>query len=106
MLPKKERLTKKDFLETRPKVVFRGVLADVSFLPKVTEISRFSCVIAKKRVKKAHDRNFLKRKFYHLLRNYSLKTPHLVVVYPKEAAVSASFTEIDNEMCSFFDTLH
>jgi ribonuclease P protein component len=104
MLPKKERLTKSDFVGLRPRIIVRGTFVDIAV--SSAPHSRFACVIAKKRVKRAVDRNRIKRKIYHILQQEKPKSPHLVIVYPKPSALSASHTFIKDEIIAAFATLH
>ena len=103
MLPKPERLTKIDFVGLRPRIIFRGSFVDVAVTP--AEISRFACVIAKKIVKKAVDRNMIKRKIYHIIRENKPKPPYLVIIYPKVTALLGKYSEIKEEIKNSFDTL-
>lgn len=104
MLPKSERLTKSDFVGMRPRIVFRGTFLDIAVV-KTEKISRFACVIAKKRIKRAVDRNTVKRKIYHIIREIKPKTPYLVVVYPKITALHANKENIKEEISTGFATL-
>ncbi len=104
MLPKSERLTKSDFVGLRPKIVFRGVYVDIAIVPSVTT-SRFACVIAKKRIKKAVERNAVKRKIYHIIREVKPKTPLLVIIYPKITVLSGSYSHYREEISQAFATL-
>lgn len=103
MLPKSERLTKQDFAKARLRTVFRGTYADIAVAP--AETSRFACVISKKRIKRAVDRNKAKRKIYHMLRTIKPATPHLVVVYPKQNILSGNRALIEEELLHAFVTL-
>lgn len=106
MLPKLERLTKVDFIGLRPRIIVRGTFVDIAVVKlDSTAISRFACVIAKKRIKKAVDRNTVKRKIYHILRNYKPTTPHLVIVYPKINALTSNYSHIKDEIKNAFATL-
>lgn len=103
MLKKSERLTKKDFVGLRPRIVFRGTFVDIAI--SSAETSRFACVIAKKRIKKAVERNSVKRKIYNIIRETKPKSPNLVIVYPKVAVVNGSFLNIKEEIIKAFDTI-
>lgn len=103
MLPKSERLTKVDFVGLRPRIIFRGSFVDIAVSPSIT--SRFACVIAKKRLKKAVDRNTVKRKIYHIIKDFKPKTPHLVIVYPKVTTLTGEYAHIQEEIRSAFATL-
>ncbi|MBP6948466.1 MAG: ribonuclease P protein component [Candidatus Pacebacteria bacterium] len=106
MLPKPKRLTKDDFKGIKPRIIFRGSFVDVAALytPNTT-LSRFSCVIAKKRIKKAVERNRIKRKVYHALKMYIPEKNYIVVIYPKITILSTSYTQISNEIKLAFATL-
>jgi ribonuclease P protein component len=108
MLPKKERLTKVDFVGLRPRIIVRGTFVDIAVSKMVSDppLSRFACVIAKKKVKRAVDRNRIKRKIYHILQQENPKSPYLVIVYPKPTALSASQLLIKDEIITAFATLH
>lgn len=103
MLPKSKRLTTKDFNGLRAKMVFRGTYVDVAVSPSLA--TRFACVISKKRVKKAVDRNTIRRKIYHILSSVVVASPHFIIVYPKQNVLSGSFTEIQKEILEVFATL-
>ena len=103
MLPKSERLTKSDFVGLRPRIIFRGTFVDIAVVP--APLSRFACVIAKKRIKRAVDRNTVKRKVYHSIRDIKPKSPHLVIIYPKITALHANYSHIKEEITSAFATL-
>lgn len=103
MLPKSERLTKSDFVGLRPRIAFRGTFVDIAVSP--APASRFACVIAKKRVKKAVDRNTLKRKIYHIVREIKSKSNNLIIIYPKVIALHSNYLHIKEEIKSAFATL-
>lgn len=103
MLPKQERLTKTDFVGIRPRIVLRGTFLDISVIPSTA--SRFACVITKKRVKRAVDRNRIKRKIYAIVREVKPKNPHLVILYPKINTLKGDYTHIQKEISEAFNTL-
>ena len=103
MLPKSERLTKSDFIGLRPRIIFRGTFVDVAASP--AQQPRFACVIAKKRIKRAVDRNSVKRKIYHTIKEVKPKSPNLVIIYPKITALKANHAHIKEEIISAFATL-
>ncbi len=103
MLPKSERLTKRDFATTRPKVVFRGTYMDIA--ANASDISKFACVISKKRIKRAVDRNKARRKIYHMVRETKPKNPSFIIIYPKQAVISGNRTLIWEELSKAFATL-
>lgn len=104
MLPKTERLTKSDFVGIRPRIAFRGTFVDISVV-KTEGFSRFACVIAKKRIKNAVDRNSVKRKIYHIIKEVKPKSPYLVILYPKITALHANKVNLKEEISAGFATL-
>lgn len=78
MLPKKEKISRKDFATVfkHSKTVSRGSF----FVLKRQETAHFSLsvVISKKVAKKATERNYLKRIAYELFREIKKKKPSLV----------------------------
>lgn len=105
MLPKSERLTKSDFVGLRPRMFVRGTFVDIAGISTTEPFSRFACVIAKKRIKKAVDRNIVKRKIYHILQDFKPKKSYLVIIYPKINCLTSSYSHIEDEIKKAFDTL-
>lgn len=103
MLQKSERLTKTDFVGLRPRIIFRGSFVDIAVIP--AEKSRFACVLAKKRVKRAVDRNRIKRKIYHIIKKIKTKNTYLIIVYPKAITLSAEYKQLQEEITLGFATL-
>jgi ribonuclease P protein component len=103
MLPKAKRLTKVDFKGIRPRVIFRGRFVDVAVVDSL--VTKFACVVAKKRIKHAVDRNKVKRKIYSAVLTSNIKKPKFVILYPKQTVVSASLFEIKEEIHQVFGTL-
>ena len=105
MLPKPERLTKSDFVGLRPRMFVRGTFVDVAGISTQESLSRFACVIAKKRIKRAVDRNTVKRKIYHILQKNKPKKSHYIIIYPKINCLTSSYSHIEAEIKKAFDTL-
>lgn len=103
MLPRPKRLTKSHFIGLKTKIVFRGYLLDVAYLPSLE--TRFACVISKKKIKRAVDRNRVKRKIYSLLEKRELKSPLYCIVYPKQTALYVKSSAIQSELDTVFATL-
>lgn len=103
MLPKSKRLTKSDFKGLRARVIYRGAHFDLAFTPKAT--TKYACVIAKKRIRRAVDRNKARRKVYEALRTTEPTTPSYILVYPTKQAVTATLQAIKEELKSVFATL-
>lgn len=103
MLPKSKRLTKADFKGLKARVTYRGAYFDVAIVPK--DITKYACIIAKKRIRRAVDRNKARRKIYESLRSIEPTSPSYVLVYPTKQAVSATLTAIKEELRAVFATL-
>jgi ribonuclease P protein component len=104
MLPKSERLTKEDFTISRPKVFFRGELFDVAFIALPTQ--KFACVISKKTLKKAVDRNTVKRRILNALHTTKTTSPDSFIFYPKKTSIEARYSHLYKEIEKAFATLH
>lgn len=103
MLPKASRITSSEFKGLKARLTYRGALFDVSAAP--AEVTKFACVISKKRIKRAVDRNKAKRKVYTLLHNVHTSSPFFIVVYPTKNILQASHETIKAEIAKAFATL-
>ncbi|MDO8604119.1 MAG: ribonuclease P protein component [bacterium] len=103
MLPKKNRIARKDFPSHKTKGI-RGFspFFSIVFYKGVIGASKgkVSVVVSKKTAKTAVSRNKLRRRFYDLLGAFleGIKTPTTIVVYPKKEAEKADFTLLKTEM--------
>ena len=103
MLPKSKRLTRDDFSKLQKRNIIRGNFFDIAVSPY--KETRFAVVVAKKRIKLAVDRNKAKRKIYNAIHNVILKTPYLVIIYPKQNICNAPYKSINDELTTIFATL-
>jgi ribonuclease P protein component len=103
MLPKEKRLNANDFKGLKSRIAYRGTLFDMSVMPSQT--TKFACVIAKKRIKRAVDRNTAKRKVYALLHDVKLSSPAYVLIYPTKHILSAPHALLKTEKEKAFATL-
>lgn len=103
MLPKSKRLTAKEFKGLRTKVLYRGAFFDVAAVPATSV--RFACVVAKKRIRRAVDRNTARRRVYSLLSLVSVSSPMYVVVYPTKNILSTPYSTLSKEITTAFATL-
>lgn len=103
MLPKPKRLNSADFLNLNTKNVFRGFYVDISICS--AQKTKFACIISKKKIKKAVDRNRTKRRVYSIIENLNLKDNYSVVIYPKPTALSGEYNLIKSEINEVFDKL-
>lgn len=107
MLPKTKRVKATDFKGTKTRLVYRGAFFDISTAPTHSPESatKFACVIAKKRIKRAVDRNRAKRKIYTQLAGIQTKTPMLIFIYPTKHILQAPSFSIKEEITKAFATL-
>ena len=102
MLPKKNRISRKDFPshKAQGRRVFTPFFSAVFYRSKDAAESRVSVVVSKKTAKSAVSRNTLRRRFYDLLAPYVkvFSTPTTIVVYPKSDALKAQFSVLGQEM--------
>lgn len=103
MPPKDKRFTQKDFLKVRPKVFFRGLLLDVAYITLPSQ--KFACVISKKTLAKAVERNRVKRRIMNVLQTIDIQTQNSFVVYPKKTSKDAAYPLLGEEIKKAFDTL-
>lgn len=103
MLPKSKRLTKQDFSIARPKVFFRGELFDTAYLLLPTQ--KFACVTAKKTLKRAVDRNLVKRRLLSLVGKNLPPLKYSVIIYPKKPSLTSSYQQLEEQIKQAFATL-
>jgi ribonuclease P protein component len=103
MLPKASRVTTKEWKGVRARPVYRGALFDLSTAEGAT--TKFACVIAKKRIRRAVDRNKARRRMFAALEGISLSSPKFVFVYPTKHILQAPFPTLKEETIKAFATL-
>lgn len=103
MLPKSKRFTKEDFSITRPKIFFRGELFDCAYVTLPTQ--KFACVIAKKTLKKAVERNLVKRRIMSVVETIGLSTTYSIIVYPKKNSLITPYSQLEEQIKQAFATL-
>lgn len=103
MLPKASRLTAKEFKGVKTRPTYRGAFFDLSISP--SEITKFACIISKKRIKRAVDRNKAKRKIYALLEKSTPSTAAYVFIYPTKQILQAPHQALEEEITKAFATL-
>lgn len=102
MLPRSRRLTGDQVqqLLSQKAFVFHTPLFSLrSIINKNTEKSLFSVVIAKKVVKKAVDRNHIRRQLYTIIGSISPIEPGMYIITVKK---TATYTEYITALKSFF----
>jgi ribonuclease P protein component len=103
MLPKKERFTKEDFEGKRPKVFFRSELVDIAALTFTTQ--KFACVTSKKTLKRAVDRNLIKRRIFSIVQEIPHAFTYSFIFYPKKSSPTVPYSQLREEIKRAFDTL-
>lgn len=102
MLPKSKRLTGKDFTGLKTRIVYRGSCFDVATSSHFE--TKYACIVSKKRIKRAVDRNKAKRKVYEALRNIE-HTPSYVIIYPTKSILTTPILALKEELQKAFATL-
>lgn len=110
MLPKSKRLTKEDFEGMRPKIFFRGTMVDIGYsTPSPSDGGvKFACVISKKTLKHAVDRNKAKRRVFEVLYELIKETTldkRFYVLYPKKTILTVAYADVREEIYKAFATL-
>lgn len=107
MPPQKERLTKSHLVSLTKggqKKTVRGVLFDTVYAP--AETARVACVISTKRVKRAVDRNRIRRKMYHAWMMVTPHKPYHVILYPQAHVLRVAQQTLQDELTHTLTTLH
>lgn len=104
MLPKSKRFTEEDFLGKRPKVFFRSEIMDVAAL--TLPVQKFACVTSKKTLKRAVDRNLIKRRIFSIVQELPAPLNFSLVFYPKKGSSTIPYSQLRDEIQKAFDTLH
>ena len=100
MPPKRERLTKQDFSELSRRNMIRNPLFDIGFLSSAQ--MKVACIISKKTVKLAVDRNKIKRKMFNLFEGNKPKKPYIIIMYPKREVLYTPYLKLKSEMEGIF----
>jgi len=104
MLPKSKRFTKEDFQGKRPKVFFRSDILDIAGVTLLTQ--KYACVTSKKTLKRAVDRNLIKRRIFSVIQEISPSFEYSLIFYPKKSAPTLPYSQLRKEIQKAFDTLH
>ena len=103
MLPKSERLTTQDFQKIKPKIFFRGDFFDIGYVS--SSIQKFACVISKKKIKTAVNRNKVKRMIFTALKESKPLQINHYIFYIKTKAEGLPYKTIKEEISKAFATL-
>ncbi len=105
MFPAALRLTKKDFSTITTKIIYRGDLFDVAKQDGL--LFKVACVISKKKINKAVERNRVRRRVLRalVLCLHNKKAKGFFVIYPKPKSKEATYQKIEEEIFKAFATL-
>jgi len=104
MLPKSKRFTEEDFVGIKPKVFFRGTVFDCAKV--VHSQQKIACVTSKKTIKRAVDRNRIKRRIFNSLQTIIIPVDHSFIFYPKKGSHEVPQKLLNDEITQAFATLH
>ena len=100
---KSERVTRADFNKLSKREILRSSLFDVAFLKGDT--IKVGCVISKKRVKKAVERNKIRRKSYQAFKESGFTKPYTIIIYPRAEMLTSPLQEVVMEFSKVLATL-
>ena len=103
MPPKEVRLSREDFNKLNKRATLRSPFFDITYSPG--ETLKVACVIAKKRVKLAVDRNRIRRKAYHAFKETKFNKNYIIIIYPRIEMAKCSYKEIVMELSKVLATL-
>lgn len=103
MLTKASRLKAYEFKGVKTRLVYRGAFFDLAAAQAPS--LKFACVISRKRIKRAVDRNKAKRRIYACLEGVQTKSPFFVFIYPTKQILQASHKALQEEITKAFATL-
>lgn len=103
MPPRKARLSRADFNNLSSRSTVRSPLFDITYTKGIE--TKVACVISKKRVKFAVERNRIRRKAYHAFKETGFSKPFIVIIYPRIEMLKAPFKETVVELSKVLDTL-
>lgn len=103
MLKKSEKLSKKDFSVIANKKIERGQYLDIGYISSTK--TKVVCVIAKKIIKKAVDRNKIKRKVYNIFKEIELNNNYFIIFYPKKEILFVPYEKLKLSISEMFAKL-
>lgn len=103
MLPKRQRIKTVAFGELLNRSAFAAsLLFSIRWVKAEAEVTKstFAIVVSKKVLKTAADRNKIKRRCYHVLRDLSpkIKNPYKIVFFVKKGVEKLSFAELTEQI--------
>ena len=108
-MPNKSRLTREDFqllTKKRPKTYF-GRFFSLSFYMNSDAGPKVACVVAKKNIRHAVDRNTIKRRVREIVRaSLPSMTAGSYAFYVKKQALQASFFELQVDIEALLQQVH
>lgn len=96
MLPKSNRLSRKDFTNLSRLQTCIMPYFDVKLSTK--DDFKVACVVIKKRFKKAVERNKVKRIIYSAVREGLINKKGYFIFYPKKEIINAPYSEVLNQI--------
>ncbi|HCC05800.1 TPA: hypothetical protein DEP94_00325 [Candidatus Nomurabacteria bacterium] len=103
MPPKEIRLSRADFSKLSKRATLRSPLFDITYSP--SETLKVACVIAKKRVKLAVERNRIRRKAYHSFKESNFNKNYIIIIYPRIEMLKCPYQELVVEFSKVLATL-
>ena len=96
MPPRKSRLSRGMFNQLSKREIIRSPLFDISYCKN--EDFRVACVISKKRIKLAVERNRVRRKAYHALSETGFNKPYIIIIYPRVEMLKCPYQDLVLEL--------
>lgn len=103
MPPKKERLSRADFSKLSSRATLRSPLFDITYSPSIN--LKVACVISKKRIKLAVERNRVRRKAYHAFKETGFNKAYIIIIYPRIEMLKSPYKETVMEFSKALATL-
>ncbi|MCX6756608.1 MAG: ribonuclease P protein component [Candidatus Nomurabacteria bacterium] len=103
MPPKELRLSRADFSKLKERATLRSPLFDITY--SLSKSLKVACVIAKKRVKLAVDRNKIRRKTYHAFKETGFNKNYIIIIYPRIEMSKCPYKEIVMELSKILATI-
>lgn len=103
MPPKEIRLSRSDFSKLSKRATLRSPLFDITY--SASDSLKVACVIAKKRIKLAVERNRIRRKTYHAFKEINFNKNYIIIIYPRIEMSKCPYKEIVMELSKVLATL-
>lgn len=103
MPPKKERLSRADFSKLNNRMMIRSSLFDITYVKG--QSLKIACVISKKRIKLAVNRNKARRKIFNSFKETGFNKNYIIIIYPRSEMLNCSQKDIIMELSKDLATL-